>query len=83
MTEDYICRTYGALIFYVNLFCRDSALRASSPAYKLPLLLLFLNSSVPQILKSSVPQILKSSIPYNNFLDDVAVGVFDIDKINT
>ena len=45
--RDYICRTYGALIFYVNLFCRDSALRASSPAYKLPLLLLFLNSLIP------------------------------------
>ena len=33
-----ICRTYGALIFFINLFCRDFALRASSPAYNLPLL---------------------------------------------
>ena len=32
-TEVFFCRTFGALIFFAILFCRDSALRASSPAY--------------------------------------------------
>ena len=34
-TEGFFCRTFGALIFFAILFCRDSALRASSPAWKL------------------------------------------------
>ena len=34
-TEVFFCRTFGALIFFAILFCRDSALRASSPAWKL------------------------------------------------
>ena len=50
------CRTFGTLIYLANLLCRDSALRASSPAYALSSFQDFFES---QKLKNSKSQKFK------------------------
>ena len=36
--QSFFCRAFSTLIYLVFLLCRDSALRASSPVWKLPFL---------------------------------------------